>query len=176
MVALELNRELAEAVLARMNDMVTAPLKDVEMLWSVIPLVVSFVVIQLYFGRYKEEELGWNTAVSNSLVWVFVGTNLLRHVYNTGGFSLDESRTLIAMSVMGLGFLILFLNFNHLWPESLAFTLSSSLIINYHAFITILFVHTKIALDIVTVLAAAGLFIVITVIDLIVQKIEPEVF
>lgn len=176
MVALELNMQLAEAVLSRMNFMVTAPMKNMEMLWSVIPLIISFIVLQLYFGRYKEEELGWNTAVSNSLIWLFVGANLMRYLYSTGGVSINDPRTMVSLSVIGLGFVILFLNFNHLWPEGLAFTLSSALIINYHAFISILFVYTNIPMDSVTVLAATALFVVLVVLDLIVRIIEPEIF
>ena len=59
-----------------------APSLVPEMWWIITPLFVTFLVMTFYFGVYKREELGWNTALGNTIVLMFVAIDLLRTVYH----------------------------------------------------------------------------------------------
>jgi len=68
-------------VYSRFIELVTAPYHHTELLWITIPLIIVVLLMEFYFGRYEKEELGWNTAVGNALVLLFVAMDLYRYVY-----------------------------------------------------------------------------------------------
>ncbi len=155
----------------RIWDLISAPGKNPEMIWIVVPIVVSLLVMTIYFGRYSKEELGWNTAVGNTLLLVFVGVDLLRTIYNNphievsievGGFDIPV-KTLVALLVLFQGFALLYANFFHWMPKQIAFFITSALPVNLTAYVAIAVVYSDVPLRWMTVLAAVVLFIVLLV-------------
>ncbi|MBD3354899.1 hypothetical protein GF361_02850, partial [Candidatus Woesearchaeota archaeon] len=66
------NATITDLTISRFMELVTAPYHHSELLWITIPLVAALILMDIYFGRYKKEELGWNTAVGNTLALAFV--------------------------------------------------------------------------------------------------------
>ena len=121
-------------VFSRFVDLVTAPYYHRELLWITIPLIIVLLLMEFYFGRYEKEELGWNTAVGNALVLLFVAMDLYRHIYEQSvykdflNFIFVESRGVFIASIVALeGFWLLFANFFHILPKRFAFFASASL-------------------------------------------------
>lgn len=165
----------------RFVALVAAPFRLHDMLWIVIPLLVTLLMMEFYFGRYRREELGWNTAVGNSLVLVFVSIDLLRRIYGTSTlaafdtFSLNVGKTVMAFVVGFGGLFIFYYDFFHLFPKSFAFKISSPLTINLVAYLSIVVIYTGMGLDLYTFAAAATLFLCLSGFFAIVQLVEPKV-
>ncbi len=53
----------------------TAPFKSIDALWILIPLFILWIVLEIYFAKYKTEKLGWNTALANGITlgWLTLG-------------------------------------------------------------------------------------------------------
>jgi len=175
--------EVGISVWDRFIELIIAPSNYPDMIWIVTPLVIMLLLMQFYFGRYNNEELGWNTAVGNSMVLIFVSLDLLRFIYgNTGVNSLDVSNiplhnftaTIIALVIGGAGFVMMFSNFFHIMPKKLSFFMSSSLPVNLMAYVAITLVYTSIPLNFITLLAALILFIILLVFFNIIHLIEPK--
>ncbi len=167
----------------RFVELVSAPAKHPNMIWIVTPLVITLLLMQFYFGRYKREELGWNTAVGNSMVLIFVSLDLLRYIYgDTGINSLDVTNiplqnfkaTIIALVVGSAGFLMMFTNFFHIIPKKVSFFISSSLPVNLMAYVAVILVYTSIPLDFYTLIASLVLFIALLIVFNILHLIEPK--
>lgn len=167
----------------RFVELVTAPANFPNMVWIVTPLVIMLLLMQFYFGRYNKEELGWNTAVGNSMVLIFVSIDLLRYIYGDTGVNTLEltniplhnfKATVIALVVGAAGFLMMFTNFFHVLPKKLSFFMSSSLPVNLMAYVAITLVYTSIPLDLMTLLAGLILFIVLLIIFNVLHLIEPK--
>ncbi len=164
----------------RLIHLVSAPSQAPEMMWIVTPLLVTFLLMTFYFGKYTEEELGWNTAVGNSLVLVFVAIDLLRHIYNNFGgteigisnYTLFPIHTIIAFIIAAEGFFLLFSNFLHFLPKKIAFFISSPLPINLQAYVAIALVYTKVVFDRYVFLAAIVLFFLLLGFVKLLQKGE----
>ncbi|MCJ7429449.1 MAG: hypothetical protein MUP66_03600, partial [Candidatus Nanohaloarchaeota archaeon QJJ-5] len=60
-------------IVVRMLDIVFFPFEYPDLLPSLTPIIVGMLVLELYFGRYTHEELGWNTAVGNATMLVTTG-------------------------------------------------------------------------------------------------------
>jgi hypothetical protein len=147
----------------RIQDLLLAPFRYPDMIWIVIPLLIIIVLMTLYFARYKEEELGWNTALGNSLILIFVSINLLQHIYFRNGTGPENFFTYPGPSILaGLlfleGILLLFVNFSHGLPKSIAYFFSSPLTVNLTAYLAIAIVYSNLPVDFTTLLAAAFVF------------------
>lgn len=138
----------------RFVEIILAPVQYKEMIWILTPLLVSLLLMEFYFKRYKEEELGWNTAFGNSLVLIFVSLDLLRLLYNKGMLEYVTLESALAIAVVLLGLTLTILTFFHALPKETAFGLSSRLPINMIAYLAIVIIYAGIAIDVYTAVAA----------------------
>ncbi|MBM3199398.1 hypothetical protein FJZ53_00560 [Candidatus Woesearchaeota archaeon] len=162
--------------LERFKDIAIAPYNHSHMLWIVIPLVVTAVLSEIYFGRYKFEDMGWNSAYENSLVLFFVSMDLIRKLYvsNTLFPISMKSSLAIILIVISLGLIIL--NFFHVLPKSLAFSITSTLPINVLAYLIAILVYSNIPLDLLTFGAAMTLAVLIVLLVRFIWFLIPEKF
>ncbi|MEM2908744.1 MAG: hypothetical protein QW590_01810 [Candidatus Bilamarchaeaceae archaeon] len=169
---------LIEAVSARFVQLVEAPLSDPQMLWSAVPLVIATLFMTLYFGKYKQEELGWNTAFGNTMVFLFMALNLIRQMYYADGvgswdnvlsnnFYLSVS---IALTVVAL--VLMLITYYHLLPRKVAFFLFSAPPINVSVYVLMTIIYTGVPADYITLLAALILFFIIFIILKLIQTLE----
>ena len=166
----------------RISELVFAPMEFPEMLWIVTPLIATTLLMTLYFGKYKREELGWNTAVGNSLVLLFVAIDLYRYVFNTLGdgtfmvFIENPVPTLVCTVVLLEGLALMLLNFFHALPKKVTFFISAPLSVNLVAYVAMAIIYSGIPADDVTVAAAlsafAILYIFMMMLKLFVRKIS----
>ncbi len=171
-------REFYFATKERTITILQAPLNDVDMLWILIPLILTMVLLEFYFGRYKEEELGWNTAFGNSLVLIFVSVYLARYLY-TNNLLGDKLKLTVIATLITFGLVITLVDFFHLLPKNLAFGISSKIPLNFLAYVSIILVYTNIPLDEITISAflaiLIGLFILVGIIHSLTPKTkDPE--
>ena len=158
-------------VLNRLWNLIAAPFKYPDMLWIVLPLILTLVAIELYFGKYADENLGWNTALTNTLVLVFVSLNLFQKVFNQSrGFwkAFSAQGFYIALFVVLLGLVLFLIDFMHLLPDKIAMAISSHLPMNLAAYTAIVLVYTNLPLDwntgvawFILMLFMAGIFLLL---------------
>jgi len=164
-------------IIARFIVLIEAPMKNESMLWAAIPLVISTLFMTLYLGKYKKEELGWNTAFGNTMVFLFVSINLIHEMFvKSGGswagiFSQSFYSTItIALTVAA--FLLMLITYYHLLPKRVAFFLFSAAPVNVAVYILISIVYAGVPADWMTFGAAILFFIVIFTIVKLIQGLE----
>jgi len=59
-------------------NLLFAPYYYPEMFWVVFPLIITLFVIEFYSGLYENEDYGGHTSLTNSLVFVYIGVDLIR--------------------------------------------------------------------------------------------------
>ena len=144
-----------ESFLERSLEILLTPVKHSEMLWLLIPLVATLILMEIYFTRYEDEELGWNTAFGNSLILIFISASLIRFMYQQGylTYNLEPIRIAAVSSVLIVGFIITLLDYFHAIPEEVAFGISSRVPINFLSFTSIFLVYGDFKIDFVTAIA-----------------------
>jgi hypothetical protein len=182
----------------RFVRLVIAPTVNTNMLWMVLPLVTTLVMMEFYFGRYSDEQLGWNTAVGNSIVLIFVSIDMFRQITRQiYGGDITQIKTIIeaghtnipivlviASLVFLLGIWLLIVDFFHILPEKLAFKISSSLPVNIIAYVSLVLVYTNLPSnkeldpipvnDGITFLAAIMLFLSLLAFFTLIKLVEPK--
>ena len=160
----------------RILEILLVPYFNKEILWTIAPLIFALVMLQMYFGKYKTELLGWNTAFSNSISLMWVTAILLKYMSGEYGFrGMITDRSQMSYFIM-IGVLIIItvllamLNFEHKIPKRLAFILSSSLPVNILAYFVIVIVMGRITIDEITFFAAVVLFLFLSLVFYIYRK------
>lgn len=164
---------LAQAVYGRFLDLALAPLQEQQMLWAAIPLAIATLFITLYFGRNRREELGWNTAFGNTMVFLFVAINLIREMYRQEGTwdSVLSNNLYLALSI-GLtlaSMLLMAITYFHLMPKRAAFFLFSAPPINVTVYVVMSIVYADVPPDFLTVVAGILLLAAIVVLTRVIQ-------
>jgi hypothetical protein len=163
-------------------DMIKAPASTPDMLWMLLPLAATLLLMEFYFGRYKEEELGWNTAFGNTIVLIFISIDLFRHLYEPSGqtvfqfiLSAGDIKVIVPLWIAGLALLLMLVDFFHFLPKKIAYMLSSPTYVNLIGLLGIIVVYsTSIPLDWTTVFACAILFVIANLIMLGLYYIIPS--
>ena len=160
----------------RFVELALAPVYFSDILWIIIPLVTAMILIEVYFGRYKLQEIAWNTAYGNSIVLIFVSFDLIRFLYNN---DLITPITFQSAITFGLIFIALFLiisTFFHVFPKEFIFNLETSAPINATAYVVAVFVYSKVPLDIYTFISGISLAVLIYLIIKLIWFLMPENF
>jgi len=163
-------------------DIVEAPYFNQDMLWMLLPLLATLLLMEFYFGRYKDEELGWNTAFGNTLVLAFISVDLFRHLYEPSGQTLiqfismaSDIKVIIPLVIAGLALLLMLVDFFHFLPKKVAYILCSPAYINLIGLLGIIIVYTStIPLDWTTIFACIILFVIANLISLVLYYIIPS--
>lgn len=158
----------------RFVDIVFAPFYYKDMVWILIPLLVSLLLMEFYFDRYKAEELGWNTAFGNSLVLIFVSLDLLRFLYIHGMLDYVTLENALVIAVVFLGLTLTVMTFFHVLPKELAYGFSSRLPINIVAYLAIVIVYAGIVIDFYTAVASVFFAVLVSLVLKLVSWLVPE--
>lgn len=149
----------------RFLELLLAPINYPDTLWMVIPVLITLFLVEIYFGRYKTEDLGWESAFENSLVLLFVSLDMIRLLYNQYGLSTFiyiNPKIALIIAVVIEGIVLSLMSFYHELPKDITFKLSSALPMNFIAYISLLLVYTDIPIvSIYTLLSAFGILAVL---------------
>lgn len=162
----------SNAVLPQLNNLVQTPMTNPNILWTILPLLGIAFFIELYFGRYKTEELGWNTAFGNTISLLWVTTALFRFMYETYGNMVftewnfaGNTPTMLLIYALGLWSLVLAIsNFFHILPKQVSFFVSSTIPVNVSAVVTTVLVIGQFPINRVTLTAALILYLALAII------------
>lgn len=155
-------------------DIVFAPVYYKDMIWILIPLLVSLLLMEFYFNRYKAEELGWNTAFSNSLVLIFVSLDLLRFLYTHGMLDYVTLENALVIAVVFLGLTLTVMTFFHALPKELAYGFSSRLPINIVAYLAVVIIYAGIMIDFYTAVASVFFAVLVGLVLKLISWLIPE--
>lgn len=144
------------------------------MIWILAPLLVSLLLMELYFDRYKNEELGWNTALGNSLVLIFVSLDLLRFLYTHSMLEYVTLYSALVIAVVLLGVVLTVMTYFHVLPKKAAFGLSSRLPINIIAYLAVVIIYAGIIIDFYTAVASVFFAVFVGALLRLISWLIPE--
>ncbi|MFB6174569.1 MAG: hypothetical protein ABEJ87_01165 [Candidatus Nanohalobium sp.] len=164
-----LDKYFGKEVMNGVYQIVTAPLSHPDMIPTLLPLILGGVVLELYFGKYTEENLGWNSSVSNSVIWISTGITLILTANLTTIWGKGVSYFLI-----GLGLFTGYMNFFHKWNPTVAFIASSSGVVYSIAYVSVVMIKSGMPLNQTTIQSAALALIGIGICFHLIKFIEPS--
>ena len=160
-------------ILDGFKEIFSAPFRDSSIWWVLTPIILFWLVLEVYFGMYKGEKLGWNTALGNglNLFWVVVISLKALFTKNLELFSIDKLIVVIVIAVYS-GFIIS-VSFTHKLKENIFFLFASPTTIYYLSGITILWIHGLINITLWVIIDLIIFYTVIVIFEIIMRKLIP---
>jgi len=137
-------KELFLDVFTKFFDIVGAPFVNPEMFWILTPVIIIWVIIELYFARYVREELEYESALDNSLFLLFVGVDLVRRLAFEKLLFVDTLRSIIVLLVIILALALAYLDFFHVLKRKISSRVNSKFVISFIAYLGIILTYSDI--------------------------------
>ena len=160
-------------ILDGFNEIFSAPFKDVSIWWLLTPIILFWLVLEVYFGMYKRENLGWNTALGNGLNLFWIVVIILKALFTKGSdlFSIDKLIVVVVITVYSI--FLIFISFTHKIKEKIFFVFASPTVVYYLSGIAVLWTHGLITINLWVVIDLIILYIIILILEVILRKIIP---
>ncbi len=166
---------IVELVLPRTLEILYKPIILKNLLWIITPLLITLVLIQLYFGRYKNEELGWNTAFGNSVSLLWVTSTLFRFIYEKSNgdllntFLLNKERVIL-ISILAIWAIIsIILQFFHVLPKKIDFLIYSSIPVYVTSILLVILIIGNVPLDLATLYSSVSILLFFSVLFFLIR-------
>jgi len=166
--------EIWTNILGGFKEIFSSPFRDLSILWLLIPIILFWLVMEVYFGRYKEEKLGWNSALGYglSMFWIVVISFKTIFENNFELFSIDKLLFVIFVAVYSV--FIIFVSFTHRLKAKIFFLFTSPTIVYYLFAIALLLVNDLLNISLWVIIDLVILYIIILIFELILKKVIPS--
>ncbi|MBL7055494.1 hypothetical protein ISS07_01120 [Candidatus Woesearchaeota archaeon] len=160
-------------LLLGLKEIIFAPAKDASIWWLLTPIIFFWLIIEIYFGRYKTEKLGWNTALGNglSMFWVVIISSKSLFNMDLGLFSFDKAIFIFVIAFYAL--FIIFISFTHKIKESVFFLFASPSAIYYLSAIAVLWIHNLLTITRWVMIDLMLLYVFVLIFETILKKMIP---
>jgi hypothetical protein len=143
-----------------------------SILWYLAPIAVLWFILEIYFGVYKKEKLGWNTALGNGITLMWICVESMRYLF----FNKPApfwGRFVIVMAILIYAVLIIFFSFSHHMSSKVTYTLASPTPVFYLSAVTAMWSHGLIATSRWTFAAVVVLFFAFVIFAALLKLIMP---
>jgi len=161
-------------ILSGFKEILSAPFRDPSILWILTPIVLFWFTLEIYFGKYKQEKVGWNTSLGYGLTmfWIVVISFKTLFENNFELFSISKTIFLIIITVYSV--FIIFVSFTHRLKEKIFFLFTSPTIVYYLLGIAILWVNNLLNISLWVFIDLIILYLIILILETILKKLIPE--
>jgi hypothetical protein len=160
-------------ILSGFKEIFSAPLNDLSILWLLIPIILFWFIMEVYFGRYKTEKLGWNSALGYglSMFWIVVISFKTIFENNFELFSIDK--LLFVIFVAAYSVFIIFISFTHRLKAKIFFLFTSPTIVYFLFGISLLLVNGLLDISFWVIIDLIIFYIIILIFETILRKLIP---
>ena len=147
---------------------------DLSVWWILGPVFIFWVVLEIYFGKHKSEELGWNTALGNGISLSWITLNLMKFLFENNLKMFTWPKFLLTFLIMIYGFFIAYIAFTHKFSDKTTFLLASPSPIYYLASIAILWSYGVLDISLIILFDLVILYLIIIGILALIKKYIPD--
>ncbi len=144
---------------------------DPSIFWFLTPIFLFWLILEIYFSKYKKEKLGWNTALGNGLSIFWLLIICLRHLFENRMENFSWGRFIALILILCYVVFIIFNSFTHKLKESISFLLAAPTLVYYLSAVTILWTFGGLEITFWVTIDLILIYIVILLIDLILRKL-----
>jgi len=114
---------------------------DISLFWYLGPILLFWLILEIYFSRYKSEELGWNTALGNglSVFWILIIS--MKFLFDNQRENFEWVKFFAILIMMIYAIFIIMNSFSHKLKEKASFLLASPTVTYYLSGIAILWTY-----------------------------------
>jgi len=158
-----------DEMLIGFSQIFSAPFKRIEVLWLLVPLLLMWIILEIYFAKYKTEELGWNTALANGISLGWITLEGMRYLFSAQptDFWLRFFVNVIILVYAGM---IINFSFTHKVNPKIEFLLASPTLVYFLGIFSVLWGFGLLSITIYVLIDIIILFLVILIFIRLLKK------
>ncbi|MBW2980319.1 hypothetical protein KY360_02790 [Candidatus Woesearchaeota archaeon] len=164
---------LLTSMLEALNQIGASFTQDYSLWWYLAPVFLLWTLLELYFGKYKREKLGWNTSLGNGITLTWISVESMRFLFEKQPSNFWFKFGII-MAILLYAMLIVYFAFSHKLSAKVTYTLASPSPVYFLSAVTILWGHGVLIVTWWVLLDLVIIYILLAIIFLIIKKIMPE--
>lgn len=88
--------------------------KDPSIWWFLAPVFILWIVMEVYFGQYKKEKMGWNSILANGISFSWINIASFRVLFLENSGAVDFYLRIVLLTLFFLyGVFIIYTAFTH---------------------------------------------------------------
>jgi len=152
------------------KDIFAAPFRSLEALWILIPLFILWVVLEVYFVKFKTEKLGWNTALANGITLGWLTLQGMKGLFEAKPDPF-WFRFIANVLILSYASLIIYSSFTHKISEKWNFVIASPTPVYYLGVFSVMWGFGTLQINRYVLIDLLILFIVLNLLLLILRKV-----
>lgn len=164
---------VVDEMIKALNEIGYSFVKDASLWWFLAPVILLWIALEIYFGKYKKEQLGWNTSLGNAVTLTWISVESMRFLFDTQPDNFWFRFGLITAIIL-YALMIIYFSFSHKISPKATYTLASPNAVYFLCMVTILWGHGVLQLTPWVLLDLFVLYILLLVFFWIVRKVMPE--
>jgi len=142
-----------------------------SLFWYLGPILLFWLILEVYFSKYKKEELGWNTALGNGLSVFWVLTISMKYLFDNHRENFELIKFIALLIIMLYAVLIIINSFSHKLREKVSFLLASPTITYYLSAVAILWTYGKLEITMWVLIDLIIFYGFVLVLELILKRL-----
>jgi len=164
---------IAASMWEALKAILASPFKEWSLWWLLAPIFILWILMELYFGKFKKEKLGWNTSLANGISLSWIGVESMRFLFSTKPDPFWFRFIIISLIIL-YGIIVFFLAFSHKISGNITYLLASPTPVYYLSTITILWGHGSLIMTWWVLLDLLILYWVLLGLFILIKKFIPE--
>jgi hypothetical protein len=144
---------------------------DPSIMWYLGPVFLFWFVLEIYFSKYKKEELGWNTSLGNglSVFWVLIIS--MRYLFDNNKANFEWVKFIALITLMLYAIFVIINSFTHKLSSKISFLLASPTATYYLSGVAILWTYGKLDITRWVLIDLIIFYGVVLLMELILKKL-----
>ena len=156
-----------------LKEILKSPFRDFSIWWILAPVFILWVVLELYFAKHQNEELGWNTALGNGISLAWITVTLMKYLFENNMVNFNWLKFIIVLLIMCYGFFVAYTSFKHYFSPETTFLLASPSPIYYLSTIAILWSYNVLEISLYVILDLIIIYLIVIGIFALIRKYMP---
>ncbi len=136
-----------------------APFLGQHLWWQLGPVLVLWLIVEIYLDCHKGERLGWNTALGNAISLFWISLAAMQPLFTVPvGESFPYGRFFAILPILAYALFVGYVSFSHVFGERVTYALAYPTIVYYLCVFAILWGNKALDVNRYVLLAAALLF------------------
>lgn len=165
---------LAENMFLGLKEIWAAFTFDLSILWILTPIFIIWIFLEVYFGLFKSEKLGWNNVLGNGISLMWIGVDAMRYIFSAARIGDFWLRFIIFGIMILYSMLVIYISFTRKLGEFLSYALGSTTPIYFLSFVAVLWSYGQLVIDRWVFLDLLSMFILLLVIFFIFRRLLPR--
>lgn len=152
-----------------------SPSNDWSVFWLIAPILLFWLMLEIYFDRHKKEELGWNTALGNGLSLFWVAISCVKFIVGENFTFESFWRTFWIFIIFSYSLFIIWISFTHRLKKNIVYLLASPTPIYFLSIMIVLLSYGVLEFSWIILVDLSILYLLILGIEVLVRRYTPEV-